>query len=259
MKKILVIGDGCKDVFQYGRCERLCPEAPVPVFIPTKNYHNGGTAVNVYNNLKALDVDVDIITNSGATKTRYVDEISNQILLRIDENDKIENIQMDKLTSIKFDMYDAIVISDYNKGFLTETDIVYIQNNHPLVFMDTKKKIDNKWAFGVEFIKINEKEFKENINWVVEEMLNDVIVTLGKSGAVLFHNDNGKIIETYFPIENEYPIRDLSGAGDTFLAALVAKYVENYDIYDAIKYANKCASWVVTQKGVVVIDKTKII
>lgn len=257
MKKVLVIGDGCKDVFQYGKCERLSPEAPVPVFKPTNYHHNGGMAVNVYNNLKALDIDADIITDSGTTKTRYVDEVSNQMLLRIDENDKLKNVTIAKLSSIQYDKYDAIIISDYNKGFLTETDIVYIQNNHPLVFMDTKKKID-KWAYGVEYIKINEREFKENVNTLVQEMPNDVIVTLGKTGAVLFHNEEGIVKETHFSIENEHPVRDLSGAGDTFLAALVANYIENYDICKAIKYANLCASWVVTQKGVVVVDKTKI-
>ena len=34
MKKILVIGESCLDIFQYGDCKRLCPEAPVPVFNP---------------------------------------------------------------------------------------------------------------------------------------------------------------------------------------------------------------------------------
>jgi len=34
--KILVIGDSCKDVFIYGKANRLCPEAPVPVFIPQR-------------------------------------------------------------------------------------------------------------------------------------------------------------------------------------------------------------------------------
>ena len=32
--KILVIGDSCHDVFVYGKCDRICPEAPVPVFTP---------------------------------------------------------------------------------------------------------------------------------------------------------------------------------------------------------------------------------
>ena len=88
MKKILVIGDSCQDMFRYGTCDRLCPEAPVPVMRPTKTIGNGGMAINVIENLKALGVDCDIITNDvRPVKMRYVDEISNQILLRVDEND----------------------------------------------------------------------------------------------------------------------------------------------------------------------------
>ena len=61
-----------------------------------------------------------------------------------------------------------------------------------------------------------------------------------------------------FPIVEEHDVRDLSGAGDTFLAALVAKFLENLDIRAGISFANKCSSWVVTQKGVVVVDLNKI-
>lgn len=78
-----------------------------------------------------------------------------------------------------------------------------------------------------------------------------VVVTKGKEGAILNN-------EHIFPIEQEHDVRDLSGAGDTFLAALVAKYIENYDICEAVRFANKCAAWVVTQKGVVVLDLNKI-
>lgn len=251
MSKVLVIGDGCKDVFQYGKCERLSPEAPVPIFKPLKATNNGGMAVNVYNNLVALGVDCDIITDSGITKIRYVDELSNQMLLRVDENDEIENITLNDLAAIGFNEYDAIVISDYDKGFLSEEDIIYVCNNHQLVFMDTKKKISN-WAYGVEVIKLNKKEFDLNAENLLKEYNGELIVTLGKEGAMHWMNK--------YPIEStdEHPVRDLTGAGDTFMAALVAKYLENKDVPEAIKFANKCASWAVTQKGVSVIDLNKI-
>ena len=32
--KILLVGDNCKDIYQYGTIDRLSPEAPVPVFVP---------------------------------------------------------------------------------------------------------------------------------------------------------------------------------------------------------------------------------
>ena len=256
--RVLVIGDGCKDVFQYGKCERLSPEAPVPIFKPVFSASNGGMAVNVYNNLRALGVKCDIITDSGITKTRFVDEVSNQMLLRVDEHDRVERISEEDLRSIKLDNYGAVVISDYNKGFLTEEDIKSIGILHPLVFMDTKKKLGD-WAFDVKFIKINSKEFIQNIGEsFIPNYRNHLIVTEGKMGARWIHVDNHNSFSKLFQIESEHPIRDLSGAGDTFLSGLVADYIKNNDIATAIQYANKCASWVVTQKGVVIVEKDKI-
>jgi D-beta-D-heptose 7-phosphate kinase/D-beta-D-heptose 1-phosphate adenosyltransferase len=256
MKKVLVIGDGCKDVFQYGKCERLSPEAPIPIFKPLQAKTNGGMAMNVYANLMALGVDCDIITESGITKTRYVDEVSNQMLLRVDENDEINEVDTDRLSIIDFDKYDAIVVSDYDKGFLDINDIEYLANNHKHVFMDTKKEI-SIWCSNIFCIKINNKEYMRNQAWLDHMFENIIIVTLGDKGAKYSYLKK-KITEQLFPIEEEHPVRDLTGAGDTFMAALVAKYLENKDVPEAIKFANKCASWAVTQKGVSVIDLNKI-
>ena len=79
--KILVIGDSCTDTFVYGMCQRMSPEAPIPIFEPSRTVTNDGMAGNVVRNLKALGVtDVDIITNKEQiTKTRYVENKSNQI------------------------------------------------------------------------------------------------------------------------------------------------------------------------------------
>jgi bifunctional ADP-heptose synthase (sugar kinase/adenylyltransferase) len=207
-------------------------------------------AVNVYNNLLALNVNCDILTNSGITKTRMVDEISNQMLLRIDENDTIKQVSRKEFENYDLKCYDAIVISDYNKGFLNNKDIEWISNNHDLTFIDTKKEI-NFWIDNIKFIKINEKEYKRNESYLKNEYNGNLIVTKGKDGAVLNNEET-------FSIDTEHDVRDLSGAGDTFLAALVADYINNYDIRTAIKFANKCAAWVVSQKGVVTVDLKKI-
>ena len=55
--KFLVIGDSCTDKFVYGQCDRICPEAPVPVFIPIKEKTNGGMAKNVQANVEAMGID----------------------------------------------------------------------------------------------------------------------------------------------------------------------------------------------------------
>jgi D-beta-D-heptose 7-phosphate kinase/D-beta-D-heptose 1-phosphate adenosyltransferase len=257
VKRVLVIGDGCKDIFQYGKCERLSPEAPVPVFKPLQEKSNGGMAVNVYANLIALGIDCDIITDSGITKTRYIDEVSNQMLLRVDENDSVQQVSSIVVSNIKFDEYDAIVISDYNKGFLSKSDIFYISNRHHTVFLDTKKDIQS-WCGDIFCIKINNKEYLENKTWIDTEFRNIAVVTLGDKGATYSYRAK-KNKERLIPITEEHPVRDLTGAGDTFLASLVAKYLENENIEEAIQFANKCSAWAVTQKGVAVIDLKKII
>ena len=251
MKKVLVIGDGCSDVFRYGTCDRISPEAPVPVMKPTRTTGNGGMAINVLDNLKALGIECDIMTNDiRPVKTRYVDEISNQMLLRVDEKDEIAPITQKDLDFFDFKKYYAIVISDYNKGYLSSDNIKYIAESHPLTFMDTKKEL-SFWCEDIKFIKINNKEFRENEDYLRNYYTGNLIVTKGKDGAVLNNTE-------VFPIEDEHDVRDLSGAGDTFLAALVADYIKNNDIRNAIRFANKCATWVVTQKGVVVVDLQKV-
>ncbi|MCK9416988.1 PfkB family carbohydrate kinase [Candidatus Dojkabacteria bacterium] len=252
MKKVLVIGDSCIDIFEYGDCKRLCPEAPVPIFKSKCVTRNGGMSINVIENMKALGVDCNIITNDiRPVKTRYVDEVSNQMLLRIDNNDDILENAIERLKNVDFSKYDAVVISDYNKGYVSREDIKFISENHDLVFLDSKKNLDS-WCNGIEFIKLNEKEYQYNERYLTQEFPNNLVVTYGSDGASY---ENKRI---HIKPEKKVEVRDLSGAGDTFLAAFVADYLKNNDICAAIHFANKCASWVVTQKGVAVVDLSKI-
>lgn len=259
MSKVLVVGDTCVDVFEYGVCKRICPEAPVPILIPTKKTQNYGMAFNVYENLRGLKVECDIITNDvKPVKIRYIDDTSNHMIVRVDRNDNIEKLDEKILRKIDLFQYDAIVISDYNKGFLDEDDIKYISQVHDTVFLDTKKSIGS-WCDHVRFVKINEKEYSKNKSYLTGEYPYDTIVTMGGDGARLIYNDEGVNREKTFPIKNDHPVRDLTGAGDTFLAGLVAEYLANFNIDDAVNFANKCAAWAVTQKGVSVVSADKLI
>ena len=123
--KILVIGDSCIDVFIYGKVSRLCPEAPVPIFNPIEKpqKENGGMAENVVANLYSCGAEqVDLITNKDkSTKIRYVEESSNQMLLRVDWDDEIKDrLTAEQVLDIDFSKYDAVIVSDYCKGFLDE-------------------------------------------------------------------------------------------------------------------------------------------
>ena len=74
--RVLVIGDSCQDVFVYGDIERISPEAPIPVFVPTHTEKNDGMAKNVANNVESLGMTIYTITNvNSITKKRYVEPI----------------------------------------------------------------------------------------------------------------------------------------------------------------------------------------
>ncbi len=80
------------------------------------------------------------------------------------------------------DHYDAIIISDYCKGFLEEDDIQFICENNDNVFVDTKKKL-GKWIEFADFIKINELEYKKNHEMLSNGFEEKLIVTLGSRGC----------------------------------------------------------------------------
>ena len=249
---ILIVGDSCIDVFIYGEITRLSPEAPVPVFNPLRQKKNDGMAKNVANNVEALEVTILTITNkNNIRKVRYVDKKSNQLVLRVDEHDYCDRINEETLIQIKNNeckplmsnktTVDAIIISDYCKGFLQEEDIQYICENNDNVFVDTKKKLGD-WAGSVDYLKINSLEYEQNKDFLQSnDIINKTIITKGNEGCLF----QGKI----YPTE-DVPVKDISGAGDTFLAGLVVEYARSNDIVKAINFAQECTKIVVQKHGV---------
>lgn len=239
--RVLVIGETCKDIFCYGKCDRLCPEAPAPVFNPIEEVENPGMAMNVQKNILSLGIACDIITNKNwreIVKTRYIHKNTNQMFIRIDKGD--DKITRCKVGDINFEGYDAIIISDYNKGFLSENDIDEIASKHNYVFLDTKRKLGD-WCNKVNFIKINNYEHEKTKHLLTDELKKKLIITLGHEGC-LFR-------EKIFSVE-EVEIKDVTGAGDTFMAGLVAEYIKTKNIEKAIIFANQCATKVVQKRGV---------
>ncbi len=245
--KILVIGDSCTDVFIYGRCTRLNPEAPIPVFEPTKTVTNQGMAGNVVANLNKLGVQkVELITNyEQISKTRYVEYKSNQMLLRVDSNDSVTN-SFD-IKKVDFDSYDAVIVSDYDKGFLTNGDIKKIGKKSKLSFIDTKKTIDLENFKEYTFVKMNEVEWErcERYGAKYDEWKENLIVTMSERGCMF----NGR----RFEVDNSVEVRDLSGAGDTWMASFAFKFTETSDVDESIKFANDNSTLVVQKRGVTTI------
>lgn len=241
--KILVIGEICEDIFVYVNCNRLSPEAPVPVLNPLETTHNEGMAGNVVNNLRAMNSDAYVDhwhQSQKITKTRFVDKKSNHMFMRLDEGE--ENVSPMNTTYNmlpELTKYDIVVVSDYDKGFLTHDFIKQIAKVAKLSILDSKKKLTKDIIDSFTFVKLNENEFNNNKEF---KDCKNIITTLGSRGAYY----NGSMYASPNPKETI----DVSGAGDTFTAAFILEYFKTKNAGDSIIYANEMASIVVSKRGV---------
>ena len=237
--KILLIGDSCTDEYVYGTCRRLNPEAPVPILKFKRRETTKGMAWNVRENLMSFGMEVFILTNKESiTKTRYIDEKSNQHILRVDEEGLCDPMDYE----LPEDEYDALVISDYDKGFLTEEKIFELVEwfDGP-VFIDSKKpKLPKKTCY----VKINEDEYNK-----LDKPSKNLIVTKGGKGAEY----RGKLYSG-----EQVKVFDAVGAGDTFLSSLVYFYLVCGRIENAIPYANRAASIAVQNFGTYVLTEKDV-
>jgi len=232
---ILLIGDACEDTYTYGYVDRISPEAPVPIFEPHHTIHKDGMAGNVCKNLQALGCVVQFLHGKASKKNRLIDIKSKQQLLRMDNDVVSDPIRFE--TDIP-PVYDAVVISDYGKGtvdYEVITDLIKTQTVP--IFVDTKKT--ELAQLNGCYIKINALERSLATSMPLPEWL---IVTHGDKGAEW----NGWLV----PAKAIGDVVDVCGAGDTFLAALVYKFLETNSMTDAVKFANRASAVTVQHVGV---------
>lgn len=240
--KVLLIGESCQDIYHYGVCNRLCSEAPVPVFDYRAQEIRPGMAANVKENLSAFGVNVDFITNSPneLIKRRFIDVKSNQLLLREDIGHQVEEIEIPDCKG-----YDAIVISDYNKGLLNFSQIEEVcEKFGGLIFVDSKNP--RLKYFKNAIIKINNYEEKK-MECIPEN--SELIVTMGKMGA--------KWKDKIFPAP-QVDVFDVTGAGDVFLASLCYFHLLTNNLSLSISKSVYLASKSVQHMGVYVLNGSDI-
>ena len=291
---ILVIGDLMIDHYLWGKCERISPEAPVQIVNIEKESSVLGGAGNVINNLRALGSKVDVISVIGN------DEVANELKLllnKIGVEDKKLIIEKNRKTSkktrliasqqqvIRYDKesiedisensskkilnilekiistYNAIILSDYGKGVLTNSltkKIISLANNNKIkVLVDPKGKDYSKYS-GAYTLTPNKKEAIEatNIDIVDNKKLEEALkylkdtcnleislITLSENGIAIF-DDNLRIKPT---VARE--VYDVTGAGDTVIASITFAIANNLNIDEAINFANLAAGVVVGKIG----------
>lgn len=276
--KILVIGDIMLDHYIHGRVERISPEAPVPVLVEGHHQYALGGAANVALNASSLGAQVTLIGSLGEdeeseivkkvatersielrtckstrteTKMRLMAE--GQQLLRVDREcgGRVENCP--ELVG----EYNAVIVSDYNKGFLECETIEKILNTNVPVIVDTKpSKID--LYRGVDLITPNLSEAlryvqsksspAERPQEVCEQTFElsgiPTLLTAG-SGGIFFNTTAAFGWVSPYKVEK----RDPTGAGDVVTSTMGVCLGAGMEFMQAVNLANRAAALSVSHLG----------
>lgn len=290
---VLVIGDFMMDTYIYGNSFRNSPEAPVPVIIPERKFSFVGGAGNVAMNLRSLGANVSClgcvgsdelglemidtleskdIQTSGLFQSKYKTISKTRIFsndkqcLRIDIEEPFKDWRPPSEENFDYTEFDIIILSDYNKGVFDKTwlDIKKFNN----IFIDPKKENFSFYQGGgiitpnISELKIASKKNILNDNDILDacnELISKhkfeyIIAKKGEKGmSVVGKNNFYRHIEPHF-VENP----DVTGAGDTVIAALSLSYFISKDIVKAAIFANAAASIAVSKKGTSLVELTEV-
>ncbi len=301
-RHLLVLGDVMLDEYIVGSVTRISPEAPVPIFLPRNTYYSLGGAANVANNIRFLggraslygrigsdeagrkfsslatehQIDCQGMTvsrhgYSTTKKCRYVTETSQ--IFRADHETSVP-LSEDEETSILSRLddhiaeFDAVLLSDYGKGFLTSRllrHIIRVANENEIpVLVDPKTSNLANYA-GASLIKPNLNELYhlsnsdsladhsgvafDSVFSSLQAICRDHhiaggIATLGSRGMCVTFDRSRE----HIPAES-VAVFDVTGAGDTVLACLGMSLASGLDLFDSAKLANLAASKAVSERG----------
>jgi rfaE bifunctional protein kinase chain/domain len=267
---ILVVGDAMLDEYWFGTVTRVSPEAPVPVLEMGRIECRWGGAANVAKNVAAMGGEVKSLFSPSfllepVRKIRLVAR-TNQIA-RADWDRPQERIPLDEVGRMARGCAVALV-SDYAKGSITDPLAVIGICKHAgaVVVVDPKHRDPATYA-GADVLKPNHYEMEAFVGrWTSESDLNEralalirehgfgsIIMTRGELGMTLF-SECGAISIPGAKVE----LCDVSGAGDTAMAAIGVALAEGKDVFDAMNCANSAAGVAVTRFGTSVVKRSEV-
>jgi len=313
-KKVLVIGDVMLDRYLFGRVERISPEAPVPIFIPEpeKEEHRVGGAGNVAVNicslgaksilLGAVGVKMEVkikeclakikgVTprffngHNNSRKTRFVVSPYNQQLLRVDEENILDQPpdQIMSLVKSSIDEMDAVIISDYGKGVITrellDELLPFLNSKNKLIMVDpTIKHFSdyqnvtsltpnlNEASAGMGLFawaakpdrssKPTDQKGIEVLGFKILKKLHSqsLLITQGTDGMTLF--TPGSAIQ--IPAISR-GVFDVTGAGDTVIAAFTLAHCSGFSLAESAYFASLAAGIVVGKTGAATASPAEIL
>lgn len=253
---IYVIGDAIIDEYVYGDYKRISPEAPIPVFLEKNREKRSGGVLNVVNNLRALGADYYEDYSINSHKTRFV--VDNRIVFRSDKEEYIPSL----FTSNGAFEVDWLVMSDYNKGYLHESQryVDYFREIGSRIIVDPKKHLSN--YMNANIVKLNKKEFTDYTDFYdlsdcdkVRKKYNieSLVVTLGSNGVYIDSDEYCGYIRS-----KQHQVSDVTGAGDVFLASMSHFLDKGHTLKAACERANILAGISVTHMGTYVLTEEDI-
>ena len=294
-KKILVAGDLILDEFLWGKVDRISPEAPVPVVQVTGESWYPGGAANVARNLREFTAHVAVAGLTGddahgarlrslladrsidvgrafadasrptVVKTRIV--AKHQQVVRVDREKngppsaEILKRIVDSLANVDAD---AIVISDYAKGFVQQSVADALARSGKILTVDPSPHNPVEWR-NATAIKPNLSEAARICGDALPERLGTlllekwdtrmVLLTLGEDGMMLFERDR----EPYRTPTTAREVFDVSGAGDTAIAVFTLALAAGATSEESAELANAASGVVVGKLGTAVVSADELL
>lgn len=299
---VLVIGDMAIDEMVYGTTDRMSREAPVLILRHYNTKIILGAASNAAHNIASLNGGkVSVIGTYGkdyygpillnafkeaginteymvedesratTVKTRISGSCSQSVtqqIVRIDRetvepvSDKTESEIIARM-ELAIPKHDAVILSDYNIGLLTENvikkAIELAKKYNKIIVVDSQKDLDrfkcvtsmtpnqpDSEKFAGFFIKDMPTLKKAGQDILARTEADSVLITLGGDGMALFEK-NGNFVKV--PVFNKTDVFDVTGAGDTVVAAYTLAMASGMSKKDSAIIGNLAASIVIRYFG----------
>lgn len=194
-----------------------------------------------------------------------------QQLVRVDfETSPSHEVLASKLADFekKLPACDVVILSDYGKGGLKHIARMIALANRAgkTVLVDPKGNDYDQYRNAtmltpnrVEFQQMvgvwkSDKEFAAKARQLMRKLnLKALLVTRGEEGMTLF--TNGGMLKVRAQAREVF---DVSGAGDTVIAALGVMLASGADLHDAVRIANRAAGIVVGKLGTAVVHREEL-
>ena len=286
------------DRYWFGEVSRISPEAPVPVVLIGREEQRLGGAANVAWNCKALGAQTRLLTvvgrdEPGEQLTRLLKKEGIQASLhrdaKLDTTQKLRVIgRKQQLLRIDFEKppsrevlaakleefrsalpeCDVVILSDYGKGGLTHiTEMIRAARKAAKRVLADPKGDDYSRYKGASIITPNLAELREVVGrWENEKDLKSratalreklgleaLLLTRGEEGMTLFTKSK----TTTIPAEAR-EVFDVTGAGDTVIAALAVMLGAGAGLENAVRIANRAAGIVVGKLGTATASRAEL-